>query len=130
MSEAIKKVDSNSLPKQPSIFLLKYSDQSAETAGRTADVVMHKDRIGTIVGIELEWWGLDTATGSTIINAFDPEYVDIEYLDLKAGKYITKKFYTGDKDANFYNANLGLWDKIRFNIISRQGNTDDEGAEE
>lgn len=129
MSVAINKVGNNSLPVQPSVYLLKYSDQSAETAGRTADVVMHKEQIGTIVGIELQWWGLDTATGSTIINAFWSEYVDVEFLDLKAGTFITKKFYTGDKNANFYNASLGLWDKISFNIISEQGHVDDEGGE-
>jgi len=124
--EAIKTVDGQSLLVQPSQYRLIYSDQSSEDAGRTEDGTMIKSRIGTVVGIDLGWQNLATEQGSHVINLFWPEYVDVEFLDLKAGGYITKRFYSGDKNSNLYNAVLGVWEQIQFNIRSEKCHAEDE----
>lgn len=126
MYEAILAVDGVAPLVQPNYFQLMYSDQSNEQAGRTEDVVMHKNMIGTITGIDLGWQNVTTAEGSNIINLFWNEYVIITFLDLKAGGYITKEFYTGDKTGNLYSAALGKWESIKFNIRSRKGNVENE----
>lgn len=118
-NEAINTVNGDALTVQPSGYRLKYQDVSGEEAGRTEDAKMHKHMLGTVTAIELQWSGLTTAEGSSVMNAFWPEYVMVEFLDLKAGGYVTKEFYTGDKDGNLYNATLGLWDSISFNVIGR-----------
>jgi hypothetical protein len=105
----------------PSSYLWKQEDVSASDAGRTEDTVMHKKRIGKIIGIELAWNNIPTEQASKILQAFDPEYINITYLDPKAGKYVTKQFYVGDRSAPLYNAKLGLWSNVSFNVIERSG---------
>lgn len=105
----------------PSGFVYKLEDISAPGAGRTEDTTMHKKRIGQLVGLELEWKAVDTATGSAILNAFNPEYVMVRYLDLLAGDYVTAEFYVGNRAAPLYNGRKGLWDNLSFNLIKRRG---------
>ena len=118
-NEAIKTVNTSPITAQPSTYRLKYQDISGEEAGRTEDAKMQKHRLGTVTAIELQWNNLTTSEGSAIIDAFWNEYVNVEYLDLKTGGYVTDEFYSGDKDSNLYNAALGVWESISFNIIRR-----------
>lgn len=103
----------------PSKFDYKLSDVSAADAGRTEDGLMHKLRIAQKVHIELEWPYLTTAEASVILNAFNPEYINVTYLDPKANSYVTKKFYVGDRSAPSYSTAMGLWTNVAFNIIER-----------
>lgn len=104
----------------PSSYKWKCEDLSNKDAGRTEDGNMNKNRIGQIIGIELAWKGKSIAEAATILQAFDPEYVEVEYLDAKAGKYLTATFYVGDRSAPLYNGELGLWDNISFNLVKRK----------
>lgn len=103
----------------PSSYEYKLSDVSASDAGRTEDSLMHKLRIAQKVHLELSWNGMTTAQVSTILNAFDAEYISVTYLDPKANGYQTKTFYTGDRSAPAYNTRLGLWNNVAFNIIEQ-----------
>lgn len=105
--------------KSPSVYKWKGEDLSAADAGRTEDGNMNKMRIGQIVGIELQWNKVSIQEASALLKAFDPEYIDVCYLDAKEGKYVTANFYVGDRSAPLYNGELGLWDNIAFNIIRR-----------
>ena len=105
----------------PASYVWKLNDVSAADSGRTEDTKMYKNRVGQVVGIELSWTNLPTAEASAIINAFDAEYFYVEYLDLKAGGYVTSQFYCGDRTAPLYNAKLGLWSNVSFNLIKRKG---------
>lgn len=80
---------------------------------------MHKDRIGQKVKIQLSWNNIPTSDASAILTAFNPEYVEIKYLDPMAGDYLTKTFYVGDRSAPMYNATVGLWSNVSFNIIEQ-----------
>lgn len=103
----------------PSKYAYNLQDVSDENAGRTEDALMHKNRIAQKVAINLEWAGLKNAEVSEILNAFNAEYLSIVYLDAKAGGYVTKTFYVGDRSTPLYNSTLDIWSNVSFNIIER-----------
>lgn len=105
----------------PSKFTWKLQDISDSDAGRTEDGVMHKKRIGQAVKIELAWSNLTTEEASVILNAFNPEYITVEYIDPKAGDFVSKVFYVGDRSSPIYSTYLGVWTEVAFNIIERGG---------
>lgn len=107
--------------KCPSAYKWKLEDLSASDAGRTESTVMDKKRIGQIVGIELSWNKVSIPDASAILKMFNPEYVDVCYLDAMEGKFVTTTFYVGERSAPLYNAELGLWDNISFNLVERSG---------
>lgn len=116
----IKSVDGRAV-QCPSSYTWKLEDISASDAGRTEDTVMHKMRIGQVVGIELSWNGVTTAEVAAILQAFNPEYIQVDYLDAMRGKYVTSEFYVGNRSAPMYNARKGLWENVSFNLIERSG---------
>ena len=112
----------------PSSYVWKLEDISAPDAGRTEDGVMHKKRIGQVVGIELSWQNVTTAQAHTILTAFNPEYVNVRYIDPMSGdssnNYVVSDavtFYVGNRSAPMYNSKRGLWSNISFNLIDRNG---------
>lgn len=107
--------------KCPSSYNWELQDVSASDAGRTEDVVMHKKRIGQVVAVSLGWNNVTTAEASAILTAFNPEYINVKYLDPMAGGYVVKEFYVGNRSTPLYNARLGLWSNISFKIVERNG---------
>ena len=103
----------------PSKYQYDLQDVSSPDAGRTEDALMHKQRIAQKVKIELAWSNLTTSGVSEVLTAFNSEYLSIEYLDAKAGTYVTKIFYVGDRTSPLYNSKLGVWENVSFNIIER-----------
>jgi hypothetical protein len=116
----IKKVNGAAIA-CPSTYVYNLQDISAADSGRTEDTNMHKNRIGQCVSLELSWQNIPTATVSAILQAFNPEYITVQYLDAKSGSFKTSVFYVGDRSAPMYNAKLGLWSNVSFNIIERSG---------
>lgn len=114
----IRSIDGNYVP-VPTRYQYSLQDVSAPNSGRTEDALMHKQRITQKVKIELEWANQTTAAVSEILNAFNPEYISVRYLDAKAGDFVTKTFYVGDRAAPLYNSKLGVWENVAFNIIER-----------
>lgn len=107
--------------KCPSEFTYGLQDISSADAGRTQDTIMHKERVGQKVKLELAWSGLTWAETSSIMRAFNPEYISVTYPDMLSGSYVTKQFYTGDKSApvKWWLDHNGkqIIDKLSFNII-------------
>lgn len=115
----IKKVGTNSNIPAPSKYDWKLSDVSAPDAGRTLDGKMHKMRVTQKVHIELEWQNVSSdSVVSTILTAFQPEYISVEYYDYKALAFQTKTFYVGDRSVSSYNRNKKI-STITFNIIEQ-----------
>ena len=114
-------VGGTSLP-CPSKCDISYQDVSSPDSGRTLDGLMQKERVTQKVKIELEWLGVNDEDASTILTAFDPEYVDVTYHDTKTNAITTKNFYTGDrKGATYWWDDNGsfTYTSITFNIIER-----------
>lgn len=105
----------------PSSYQWKLEDVSASDAGRTEDTMMHKNRIGQVVGLELVWNNVSIEDAAELLQAFNPEYIDVTYLDAMEGKYITSEFYVGNRSAPLYNSRIGKWSKISVNLIKRSG---------
>ena len=116
----IHSVDGRAVP-CPSKFQWLLEDISKADAGRTEDGTMDKARIGQSVGIELEWRYIKTETISTILSIFNPEYINVRYLDPLVGDFTTKEFYVGNRSAPMYNAEMDLWETVSFKIIARRG---------
>lgn len=86
----------------PSKCEVGYQDISAPDSGRTLDTRMHKNRVGQKVTLGLEWLGVNDADAATILQAFDPEYINVTYHDTKTNSILTKEFYTGNRKASTY----------------------------
>lgn len=87
----------NNLPAETA-FKLHLRDISAVGAGRNQAYKMNKKRVGRETDAELEYTNLTNEEASTLLNAFDPEYVTIVYRDPKAGANQSKVFYITDRD--------------------------------
>ena len=105
----------------PASYTYKLSDISDADAGRTEDTTMDKMRLGQAVHLELSWNALTWAEASSVLRAFNPEYITVTYMDALSGTWRTSQFYVGDRSAPMYNAQVGLWSNISFNIIERKG---------
>ena len=115
------KVNGTDMP-CPSKCEVGYQDISAPDSGRTLDGLMHKEKVGQKVKLDLEWKGVSDADASTILLAFAPEYVDITYHDTKTNSILTKNFYTGDRKASTYWWNDDgefTYLSVAFNVIER-----------
>ena len=115
----IRRVGTSTYVPAPSKYQYGLQDISDSEAGRTEDELMHKNRVGQKVKLELEWEAMSISETSLILQAFDPEYVDITYLDAKQGGFMTKTFYIGDREAPLFNAKTGMWDSISFSAIEQ-----------
>lgn len=105
----------------PTAYVWSLEDVSAEESGRTEDTTMQKMRIAQVVSIDLEWKDVTIADAATILTAFNPEYLNVTYLDAMAGELVTKEFYVGNRNSPLFNTSLGKWEKISFKIIQRKG---------
>lgn len=95
-----------------------------EKAGRNEAYTMKKKRKGQLRALNLIWGPLSIAECAALLQAFDPEYFDVEHLDAKAGGWITRKFYVGDKSVPAYNIALGLWRNVSFKIVRVEARMD------
>ncbi len=105
----------------PSEFTYGLQDISASDSGRTQDGLMHKNRITQKVKLNLGFWGLRPEETARLLQAFNPEYVEVEYPDAMSGHNEIRTFYTGDKTApvEMWVVNNKAYSKISFNIIER-----------
>lgn len=116
----LKSVDGKAIP-CPSQFDWGLQDISNAEAGRDQTAKMYKNRIAQKVKISLSWNGVRPDKIKTILQAFQPEYVMVEYFDPLEGEVVTKEFYTGDKTApvNTWSGTNKLYTNVSFNIIER-----------
>lgn len=115
----IRAVDGVAVP-CPSSYEWQLEDTSASEAGRTEDGRMHKLRIGQAYKLNLAWKFANFKETASILHAFNPEYITVEYLDAMSGQYMSKVFYVGNRSVPLYNSHIGKWESISFNLISRE----------
>lgn len=98
-------------------------DVSSSDAGRTndANATMHKGRVAQKRKVSLGWKNPDGATVAAILQAFNPEYVFVRYLDPMANAYETREYYVGDRSAPFSQITVGgvTYTNLSFDIIER-----------
>lgn len=105
--------------KTPSSFTWGLQDISASESGRTDDTIMHKNRAGQKRTISLQWNGLTWQETATILQKFNPEYINVKYPDMLSGEYETRKFYVGDRTAPVKAWFVGkkIMETLSFDII-------------
>lgn len=105
----------------PSKYQYSLQDISQADAGRTEDTMMHKLRLGQCAKIQLEWQNIKGDVASSVLQAFNSEYIWVKFLDPYFNTFRTTVFYVGDRSAPCYNTRLGIWSNVSFNIIERTG---------
>ena len=94
------------------------NDLDGANAGRTMDGVMHRDRIGSKIRLDITCVPLTSAEAKIVLNAIYPEYVDVTYTDPMYGE-ITKTMYSNNNPATFINTKTDKWEGITFPLIER-----------
>ena len=107
--------------KAPSVFSWGLQDISDTDSGRTLDTLMHKNRIGQKRKISLAWNMPTDIEATAIVQAFNPEYIDVTYYDPLDGAVVTKNFYVGDKTApvQMWSIDKKYYTSVSFDIIER-----------
>lgn len=105
----------------PSAMTWGLQDISAAESGRTDDTTMHKNRVGQKRKISLQWTMTDRQTTAFILQAFNPEYVQITYEDAMSANLETRTFYVGDRAApvKYWWAGNKRYETVSFDIIER-----------
>ena len=120
MSEVFWKVDNVEMP-CPSSWDWGLQDVSLGESGRTDDAIMHKNRVAQKRKIAIGFNGLSMSDVATILQAVNPEYIDVYYYDPMDGEFETRTFYVGDRSAPFKTFWVGnkRVERLSFDIIER-----------
>lgn len=107
--------------KTPSSFSWGLQDVSDSASGRTQDAIMHKNRIAQKRKISLSWAAPTPSETAAILQAFNPEYINVKYPDAMSGKNETRVFYVGDRASPVKIWNIGnrRYESISFDLIER-----------
>lgn len=103
----------------PSQFSFSIQRVSAGESGRTDDGVMHVNQVTQKRKIVLSWAAKTPAETAAILQAAQPEYIDVYYFDPVDNRYETRKFYTGDRTAPVWRWFTGrqYFESISFDLI-------------
>ena len=103
---------------EPSSYRWSKKDLSGPDAGRSVSMDMVKLMRGKARTLDLEWKGLGFSQVSSLLNAFDHEYILLTYYDALTGNDQTKHFYMGDMTVDVYSTlGGGLTRTVSFNCI-------------
>lgn len=105
----------------PSKFEWNIQDVSLGESGRDDTGYMFKARVTRKRKINLEWQGVKPSVAKTLLEAFQPEYVNVTYFDPLDGASATRTFYTGDQalPVKIWSTDNKIYETVSFNIIER-----------
>lgn len=107
----------------PDAYTYGLQDVSSSDAGRVEDegATMYKMRVAQKRKISVSWKNRDAATVAGLMQAFNPEYVYVEYPDAMSGEQEVRQFYTGDKSAALSQIKVGgaTYSTLGFDLIER-----------
>ena len=120
MADVLIRVDGVDMP-NPSKLQWGLQDVSIGDSGRDDTGYMYKGRVTQKVKIELEWSAVSPSVASTILQAFNPEYINVRYFDPIANAWQIKNFYVGDRSApvKIWSVNQKIYETVSFDIIER-----------
>lgn len=122
-SNLLVSVNGNTSLKPPSTFEWGLQDVSDSDAGRDQSGTMYKNRITNKRKLTLGWAATTPAETAAILQAFQPEYFEVAYMDALTNSIQTRTFYCGDMKAPvhhwFDEKNNKYYTNVTFNIIER-----------
>lgn len=116
------KVNGALLVQAPTEFKVTTQDlDDADTTIRTADGLLHRDRITVKRSIDLSWGLLSWADISSILQAMSGMFFEFSYPDPMDGGYTTRNFYVGNRPAPAALSKDGTvyWSGLRVTIIEK-----------
>ena len=120
MADVLIRVDGVDMP-NPSKLNWSLQDVSIGESGRDDVGYMYKARICQKRKLELEWSAVTPSVASTILTAYNPEYINVRYFDPLENAWQIKNFYVGDRAGNvkIWTVKSKLYETIKFDIIER-----------
>ena len=97
------------------------NDIDGPDAGRTMDGVMHRERVGTKIRLDITCKPLLSNELMTVLNLIYPEYVSVEYDDPMYGR-VTKQMYSNNNPASYLIKKPNgreYWSGITFPLVER-----------
>ncbi|WMT42853.1 hypothetical protein RE628_11515 [Paenibacillus sp. D2_2] len=116
------KANGKPLVASPSEFKVTILDlDDADSSVRTSDGKLNRDRVRVIRQIEIGWNALTGVQIKQILDAMENVFFDFTFPDPKAGGYITRKMYVGDRSAPVAFERKGvLWYKdLKFTLTEQ-----------
>lgn len=101
---------------------LKWSrnDIDAQNSGRdTQDGLMHRKRVSQKKRLDITCRPLLQSELTAVLQAIDPQWLQVKYWDALAGAEVTKKMYTSTVPASFYfdDGIRQYWTGVEFPLI-------------
>lgn len=111
----------------PHKMIVSLQDIDASSTTRSANGTMLRDRVAGGASakrkLELEWEGMNSEKVKTILQSIGSEFFKLEYPDTYTGTTRIAEFYTGDRSAEMYSANLHgagiLWKNLKANFVEK-----------
>lgn len=103
-------------------YKYQLNDIEAPDSGRTLDGIMHRGRVSQKVRLDITCRQLATSEISMVLQAINPEYVEVTYLDPKEGTMVTKTFYSNNKPATcLVQTKIGKekWSSFSFPLVEQ-----------
>lgn len=97
------------------------SDVDGDSAGRTMDGTLHRDRKSIKTRLDITCRPLTAAEASTVLAAIEPEWIDVVYDDPRLGANTRKTVYSNNIPAlfEFERDGVAYWGGIAFPLIER-----------
>ncbi len=98
------------------------SDVDGPNAGRTLDGEMNRDRVATKIRWDVTCRPVTSSELAKILQAIEPEYVTVTYMDPTTNKKKNGTFYSNNIPAQFLMVNSGgveYWTGLTFPLIQK-----------
>lgn len=105
----------------PSTWSWGLQDVSMGESGRTDDALMWKNRISQKRKIQIGFSAVTDTDAHTILQAINPEYIDVTYFDPLDGQTVTRNFYVSDRTApvKWWFDGKKIYESLSFDLIER-----------
>lgn len=103
----------------PQTYGWSYEDLDSEegTGRNNATGEMFRDKVTSKRKLSFTWPPLSIADTAKLLQALEPEFVSVRYLDALKGDYDTRTFYAGPKNANC--GHRAHWLGLSANLIEK-----------
>lgn len=90
-------------------------------AERNANGTMIIERIATKRKLEISYSYLSSTDLSSVLNAIDPVFFNVTYMDPQTDSMRTGSFYSGDRNCGMLSFTNGVprYKDVKFNLIER-----------
>lgn len=100
-------------------YVWKLTDVTADDANFSESMLYNKMLKGQRRSISLRWNMPTLTEASSLLQAFNSEYLLLTVLDPAIGAFITKRFYVESRTVGAFKSAHGRWENISFVLIQQ-----------